>query len=97
MDVDIPADWELVPLGKCVTEKLSYGINAPAIPYNSSFPCYIRITDITESGQYDDTDKKSVETNEKDKYTLAYGDIVLARTGASTGKSYLYDKLNNVS
>lgn len=92
MDVDIPDDWALMPLGDCVTEKLSYGINAPAIPYNSAYPCYIRITDITDSGQFDDGDKKSVATNEREKFSLRDGDIVLARTGASTGKTYLYDR-----
>ena len=87
MAIDIPADWNLVPLGNCVTEKLSYGVNAPAIPYRPGFPRYIRITDITEDGQFDDGNPKSVITAEREKYTLKDGDIVLARTGASTGKS----------
>ena len=94
MAVDIPHGWDLIPLGKCVSEKLSYGVNAPAIPYNRCYPCYIRITDITEDGQYDDSDKKSVAITfeEKGRYSLKVGDIVLARTGASTGKSYLYNE-----
>ena len=90
MAIEIPDDWNLVPLGNCVTEKLSYGVNAPAIPYRPGFPRYIRITDITEDGQFDDGNPKSVITAEREKYTLKDGDIVLARTGASTGKSYLY-------
>lgn len=89
---DLPSEWDLIPLGRCVTEKLSYGVNAPAIPYRGSHPSYIRITDITEDGQYCDTDRKSVITQDREKYTLQFGDIVLARTGASTGKSYLYDE-----
>lgn len=92
MAIDIPDDWELVPLGECVKEKLSYGVNAPAVPYNNNYPCYIRITDITEEGLYNDSDKKSVITNEAEKYILKQGDIVLARTGASTGKSYMYNE-----
>lgn len=91
-DFDIPDGWQIKPLGKCVTEKLSYGINAPAIPCDGRNPAYIRITDITEDGRYSDNDRKSVSTQDRDKYTLHEGDIVLARTGASTGKSYLYDK-----
>jgi len=90
--VFIPEDWSLIPLGKCVTEKLSYGINAPAIPFDGKSPAYIRITDITEDGRFDDSDRKAVQTNEREKYLLREGDIVLARTGASTGKSYLYDE-----
>ena len=88
----IPEDWDLMPLGKCVTQKLSYGINAPAIPFDGKSPSYIRITDITEDGRFDDSDRKAVMTQERDKYLLHEGDIVLARTGASTGKSYLYDE-----
>lgn len=88
----LPDGWSLMPLGKCVTEKLSYGINAPAIPYDGKSPSYIRITDITEDGRYDNSDRKAVHTQEYKKYRLHEGDIVLARTGASTGKSYLYDK-----
>ena len=90
--VYIPEDWSLIQLGKCVTEKLSYGINAPAIPFDGKSPAYIRITDITEDGRFDDSDRKAVKTNEREKYMLREGDIVLARTGASTGKTYLYDK-----
>ena len=90
--VCIPDDWSLIPLGKCVTEKLSYGINAPAIPFDGKAPAYIRITDITEDGRFDNSDRKAVQTQERDKYLLREGDIVLARTGASTGKSYLYDE-----
>lgn len=92
MAVDLPLGWDLIPLGRCVTEKLSYGVNAPAIPYSGNHPSYIRITDITEDGQYSDTDRKSVITKDREKYSLRFGDIALARTGASTGKSYLYDE-----
>ena len=92
LELDIPDDWDLISLGKCVKERLSYGVNAPAVPYNNNYPCYVRITDITADGQYDGGDKRSVITNEAEKYTLKQGDIVLARTGASTGKSYLYNE-----
>lgn len=92
LEMDLPDEWDLIPLGDCVTDRLSYGVNAPAIPYSNQYPCYIRITDITEDGKYNDNDKKSVYTSEASKFTLKEGDIVLARTGASTGKSYLYDK-----
>lgn len=88
---DYPSGWVFMPLGECCVDKLSYGINAPAIPYASRFPSYLRITDINDDGTYNGSDKKSVATTEQEKYTLHSGDIVLARTGASTGKSYLYD------
>ena len=89
--MDYPADWKIKKLGDCVTENLSYGINAPAIPYSINEPKYIRITDITEDGKYNDTDIKSVAHPNCERYSLHYGDIVMARTGASVGKSYCYD------
>ena len=90
--VTYPKDWEYQSLRDCCIDKLSYGINAPAIPHSSQYPSYLRITDIDEDGTYKSGEKKSVATNETEKYSLRSGDIVLARTGASTGKSYLYDE-----
>lgn len=89
--VKVPADWRIIKLGNCTIGSLSYGINAPAIPYNRNYPAYIRITDITEDGLYGRSDRKSVVTKEIERYALKQGDIVLARTGASVGKSYLYN------
>jgi len=91
-NIELPSGWELKPLRNCVTEKLSYGINAPAVPFDGKHPAYIRITDITEDGRYSSDDRKAVITQERERYLLREGDVVLARTGASTGKSYLYDK-----
>lgn len=90
--VTYPKDWDYQSLGECCIDKLSYGINAPAIPHASQYPSYLRITDINDDGTYKSSEKKSVVTNEIEKYSLRSGDIVLARTGASTGKSYLYDE-----
>jgi len=90
--VTYPKDWDYQSLGECCIDKLSYGINAPAIPHSSQYPSYLRITDINDDGTYNSSEKKSVVTNETEKYSLCSGDIVLARTGASTGKSYLYDE-----
>ncbi|WAV90923.1 restriction endonuclease subunit S [Oxalobacter aliiformigenes] len=87
---ELPEGWEVKTLGECVLGKLSYGINAPAVPLNSRLPQYIRITDITENGKYDKQNRVSVVFDNLERYFLKVGDIVLARTGASTGKNYLY-------
>ncbi|MFE9626918.1 restriction endonuclease subunit S [Streptomyces sp. NPDC006527] len=52
---------------------------------------YIRITDISESGRYDPKPKVGVAHPRVDRYRLSEGDLVFARTGASVGKSYLYN------
>ena len=54
---------------------------------------YIRITDIDEAtSTYTDKDIVSPDGVLKDNYLVNDCDILLARTGARTGKSYLYKK-----
>ena len=84
--------WERRPLGQMLAERPAYGINAPAAPYSLSLPTYIRITDITDDGKFSSANPASVSHPSWTEYKLSEGDIVLARTGASTGKSYRYKK-----
>lgn len=83
-------EWEVKLLGECVSERARYGVNAPAVPYSGHRPGYIRITDISDDGRFVPGPLVSVRESPRNDY-LADGDIVLARTGASVGKSYLYD------
>jgi len=87
----IPDDWEVKKLKDCLIQNPDYGINAPAVPYLDNLPTYIRITDISEDGNFLAQNKVSVIHHNANNYFLEFGDIVLARTGASTGKSYLYN------
>lgn len=87
----VPKEWEIKTLGEVSTKKGEYGINAAAVPYDSKLPTYIRITDITDDLTYDSSKKVSVDDEESGKYYLYERDIVLARTGATVGKSYLYN------
>ncbi len=89
--VTYPHDWITLTLGDCLSAKAEYGINAPAIPFTYAYPQYIRITDINDDGRFNQADKKSVAIENENKYILKEDDIVIARTGASTGKSYLYN------
>lgn len=73
-----------------VFESFEYGMNTAATDYDGVNK-YIRITDI------DDTSHKYLINNTvsplgklDDKYLVNENDILFARTGASTGKSYLY-------
>jgi type I restriction enzyme, S subunit len=86
----IPEDWEVIPLIGCLSSTPNYGINAPAVPYSDRLPAYIRITDISEDGQFLSHNPVSVKSINSAKYLLSDGDIVFARTGASVGKSYRY-------
>ena len=67
-------------------------MNAAAKPYDGKNK-YIRITDIDEaSSTYNNEDIVSPDGTLSENYVVNERDILLARTGASTGKSYLYQK-----
>ena len=88
--------WKKVKLVDCLKQKPDYGINAPAVPYDNHLPTYLRITDITEDGYYSQKDIVSVADPEAWKYIMVEGDLVFARTGASVGKTYLYNPNDGV-
>lgn len=87
----IPKDWEVKRLGEVCVNAGEYGLNAPAVDYNPALPTYLRITDIDVDGTFIKSDKKSVMADNAHDYYLSDGDIVFARTGATVGKSYLYN------
>jgi len=85
--------WEIKPLGE--VSKINYGYTEKA-SFDEVGPKFLRITDIQENG----VDWETVpycKCSDKDlpKYKLETGDIVFARTGATTGKSYLIDNPPN--
>ena len=86
----IPEDWEVVQLKYVSTGKFTYGVNAPAVEYMPPLPNYIRITDISDDGRFIRENCMSVICANPEQFTLKENDIVFARTGASTGKTYLY-------
>ena len=89
---EFKGEWEETTLGKCVIQPLDYGMNTAAITYDGENK-YIRITDIDEqSSQYISDSPVSPAGQLLDKYIVEENDILFARTGASTGKTYLYKK-----
>lgn len=93
---EIPEDWEVKALSSMLNGAPSYGINAAAVPLVGNLPVYIRITDISEDGYFKPSNKVGVNSSLSDLYKLERGDLVLARTGASVGKSYLYRESDGV-
>ena len=83
-------EWKLKDL--TVDGKGSYGIGASAVPYQEDKLTYLRITDINDDGSLNFSDLKSVDAEDAEKYILKENDIVFARTGNSTGRSYFYEK-----
>ena len=88
---EFEGEWEKTKFGDIATG-FDYGMNAAAKNYDGVNK-YIRITDIDEaSSTYTDKDIVSPDGVLTDNYLVNNRDILLARTGASTGKSYLYKK-----
>jgi type I restriction enzyme S subunit len=85
-------EWGYAPLGKLLMSTPDYGVNAAAVPFSERLPKYLRITDISEDGLYLSDKRVSVDLEPTAGNYLDEGDIVLARTGASVGKSYRYQK-----
>jgi len=87
---EVPGNWVWVKLKSCL-KRLQYGYTASSSTLEEG-PKYLRITDI----QNDSVDWKTVphckiNADLLEKYKLNKGDIVIARTGATTGKSFLID------
>ena len=89
-EMNLPEHWKAVRLGNYIF-KPEYGYTASAT-HDSIGAKFLRITDI----QDDSVDWKDVPFCECDedtqkKYLLVPGDIVIARIGATTGKTFLVD------
>ena len=84
-------EWKEYKLGELSIGKGSYGIGASAVPYSPSLHTYLRITDINDDGTLNKNGLMSLDDENADDYILQPNDIVFARTGNSTGRSYFYD------
>ena len=81
-------DVKSVPLGDIA--KFVYGYTDKAKETGSAR--FVRITDISEDGRLNQYDSKYVElTEESKKYLLEKGDLLLARTGATYGKTLYFE------
>lgn len=86
----VPEHWEVMRLKFMLSEKLKYGANESAELDDPEQPRYIRITDIDEQGNLKNDTFKSLEFGKAKDYLLKLNDILLARSGATAGKSYIY-------
>lgn len=86
----LPNDWEVKSLGE-ISDNIGYGMNSPSKQYDGKNK-YIRITDISEkNNKFIPNPLCSPDGILEDKYLLEKNDILFARTGASTGKTYIYN------
>lgn len=86
----VPEQWKVRRLKFTASESLMYGANEAAEIDDPEFPRYIRITDIREDGTLHDETFRSLPPDVAEPYLLEDGDILLARSGATVGKSFQY-------
>jgi type I restriction enzyme S subunit len=87
----IPIEWNIGKLGDMCIGQPEYGANVSAIDKDVSLPRYVRITDITEDGGLLNDTWQSIQNEHARPYMLTAGDILFARSGATVGKTYLYN------
>jgi type I restriction enzyme S subunit len=84
----LPKGWRRVAI-KDMADSIQYGLTASAAERKDG-PRFLRITDI-QDGRVDWSTVPSCDIPKEQipKYRLSAGDLVFARTGATTGKSFL--------
>lgn len=93
---EVPENWVWIRLGS-VCANVQYGYTAKA-SVDKIGPKLLRITDI-QNGivNWGDVPYCSITSSDYDKFNIKVNDIVVARTGATTGKSYIiYENIESV-
>jgi type I restriction enzyme S subunit len=86
-----PKGWPIFPLADLCCIAGEYGAGVASKPYDPELPRYIRITDITDSGDLTpDAVSPAGDASEWAAYSLEPGDVLFARSGATVGKTYLH-------
>ena len=83
-------EWKEYKLEELSKDKGTYGIAASAVPYDPNKFTYLRITDINDDGTLNHEGLMSVDDPNASDYLLRKNDLVFARTGNSTGRTYFY-------
>nr|WP_320119747.1 restriction endonuclease subunit S [uncultured Marinifilum sp.] len=89
-------NFNILPLGKLLVGIPEYGANASAINYDGINPRYLRITDIDENGNLIENGRMAINKSIAKPYILKENDLVIARTGNTVGKNYLYSANDGV-
>jgi len=87
---EVPEHWVVSRLRHNIDGPLSYGANEAAESDEPNDPRFIRITDLHEDGALREDTFKSLPWNVAQPYLLSDGDVLLARSGATVGKSFIY-------
>lgn len=86
----IPKNWTVKRFKFCLSELLTYGANEAAESSDPDQPRFVRITDVGENGNLREDTFKSLAKEIAEPYLLREGDLLMARSGATVGKSFMY-------
>lgn len=81
--------WKKTVLGD-ISKRPMYGVGASALEFNNK-GVYVRITDIEDKSRKLMSRNFTSPSIVNEKYLLKDKDILFARTGASTGKTYIHE------
>lgn len=87
---DVPENWEAISLKRVLLESLMYGANEASDDDTPDNPRFVRITDINSDGSLREDTFRSLPLSVAEPYLLKEGDVLLARSGATVGKSFIY-------
>ncbi len=90
-DGELPEGWASTSVGE-ISAAIQYGYTASAMQ-DANGPRFLRITDIQNGTvNWDAVPSCEIGNEDLSRFAVKPGDIVFARTGATTGKSYLIRK-----
>jgi type I restriction enzyme S subunit len=89
---DIPEHWEVRRLKFLSKGMLQYGANEQSGRKDLDCPRYVRITDIKDNGELKDDTFCTIPKDIAEPYLLNEGDILFARSGATVGKTFCYQR-----
>ncbi|WP_413518969.1 restriction endonuclease subunit S [Psychrobacter glacincola] len=87
---EVPEHWEVSKLKYLISEPLQYGANEAAEDVDKTHPRFVRITDVLPNGNLKDDTFRSLPQDIAEPYMLMDGDVLLARSGGTVGKSFIY-------
>ena len=88
----IPERWSVKTMAD-ICDKPQYGLTASANSSSDIGPKFLRITDITQSGVvWDKVPYCKCQADQIEKFRLFNNDILFARIGGTTGKSFIVKK-----
>jgi type I restriction enzyme S subunit len=89
---EVPEGWKIAKLKFLTSRPLKYGANETTELEDRDLPRYIRITDIQSDGTLNNETFKSLPEKIAFEYLLNADDLLLARSGATVGKSFIFDE-----